>query len=33
VDDAIIVPDTTSYHIQEIVIVHLLCDIVDRWAA
>jgi D-sedoheptulose 7-phosphate isomerase len=34
-DHTLIVPASTSYHIQEmhIVIVHLLCDIVDRWAA
>jgi D-sedoheptulose 7-phosphate isomerase len=33
-EHTLIVPASTSYHIQEmhIVIVHLLCDIVDRWA-
>jgi D-sedoheptulose 7-phosphate isomerase len=35
VDHAIIVPGNMSSHIQEmhVLIVHLLCDIVDRWAA
>jgi D-sedoheptulose 7-phosphate isomerase len=35
VDHALIVPATITSHIQEmhIVIAHLLCDIVDRWAA
>jgi D-sedoheptulose 7-phosphate isomerase len=35
VDHAIIVPASITSHIQEmhIIIVHLLCDIVDRWAA
>jgi len=35
VDHAIIVPSQLASHIQEmhIVIVHLLCEIVDRWAA
>ena len=34
-DHAIIVPGNMSSHIQEmhVLIVHLLCDIVDRWAA
>jgi D-sedoheptulose 7-phosphate isomerase len=34
-DHALIVPDTVAHRIQEmhILIVHLLCDIVDRWAA
>jgi D-sedoheptulose 7-phosphate isomerase len=34
-DHAIIVPGSMSSHIQEmhVLIVHLLCDIVDRWAA
>jgi D-sedoheptulose 7-phosphate isomerase len=35
VNHAIIVPGKASSHIQEmhVLIVHLLCDIVDRWAA
>jgi D-sedoheptulose 7-phosphate isomerase len=35
VDHAIIVPGNVTSHIQEmhVLIVHLLCDIVDRWAA
>jgi D-sedoheptulose 7-phosphate isomerase len=34
-DHAIIVPGNAASHIQEmhVLIVHLLCDIVDRWAA
>jgi D-sedoheptulose 7-phosphate isomerase len=34
-DHTIIVPGALSSHIQEmhVLIVHLLCDIVDRWAA
>jgi D-sedoheptulose 7-phosphate isomerase len=34
-DHAIIIPTETTAHIQEMhmMIVHLLCDIVDRWAA
>ncbi|HEX4053910.1 MAG TPA: SIS domain-containing protein [Tepidisphaeraceae bacterium] len=34
-DHAIIVPGNITSHIQEmhVLIVHLLCDIVDRWAA
>jgi D-sedoheptulose 7-phosphate isomerase len=34
-DHALIVPATNSAHAQEmhIIIVHLLCEIVDRWAA
>jgi D-sedoheptulose 7-phosphate isomerase len=34
-DHAIIVPGNVTSHIQEmhVLIVHLLCDIVDRWAA
>jgi D-sedoheptulose 7-phosphate isomerase len=34
-DHAIIVPSNITAHIQEmhVVIVHVLCDIVDRWAA
>jgi D-sedoheptulose 7-phosphate isomerase len=34
-DHTIIVPGNVTSHIQEmhVMIVHLLCDIVDRWAA
>ena len=34
-DHVIIVPGNITSHIQEmhVMIVHLLCDIVDRWAA
>ena len=34
-DHVIIIPTQTTAHIQEMhmIIVHLLCDIVDRWAA
>ena len=34
-DHTIIIPTQTTAHIQEMhmIIVHLLCDIVDRWAA
>ncbi len=34
-DHAIVVPGNVTSHIQEmhVIIVHLLCDIVDRWAA